>query len=61
MVAPDGKQRLTACANTETLFRAIQAIRPSRAAPLKRGLAKVGNVRLDEIENADLAMGRMTE
>lgn len=26
MAAPDGKQRLTDCANTETLFRIIQSI-----------------------------------
>ncbi|MEI6702003.1 MAG: BRO family protein [Deltaproteobacteria bacterium] len=26
MLAPDGKQRLTDCANTETMFRIIQSI-----------------------------------
>jgi hypothetical protein len=29
MLAPDGKQRLTDCANTETLFRIIQSIAKS--------------------------------
>ena len=61
MVAPDGKQRLTDCANTETLFRVIQSIPSPKVEPLKRWLAKVGNERLDEIENPELAMGRMQD
>ncbi len=59
MVAPDGKQRLTDCANTETLFRIIQSIPSPKVEPLKRWLAKVGKERLDEIENPELAMARM--
>ena len=58
MLAPDGKQRLTDCANTETLFRVIQSIPSPKVEPLKRWLAKVGKERLDEIENPELAMGR---
>jgi DNA-damage-inducible protein D len=61
MVAPDGKQRLTDCANTETLFRVIQSIPSPKVEPLKRWLAKVGKERLDEIENPELAMGRMQD
>lgn len=61
MLAPDGKQRLTDCANTETLFRVIQSIPSPKVEPLKRWLAKVGRERLDEIENPELAMGRMQE
>ena len=61
MVSPDGKQRLTDCANTETLFRVIQSIPSPKVEPLKRWLAKVGKERLDEIENPELAMGRMQE
>jgi len=61
MVAPDGKQRLTDCANSETLFRVIQSIPSPKVEPLKRWLAKVGKERLDEIENPELAMGRMQE
>jgi hypothetical protein len=57
----DGKQRLTDCANTETLFRVIQSIPSPKVEPLKRWLAKVGKERLDEIENPELAMGRMQE
>ena len=61
MVAPDGKQRLTDCANTETLFRVIQSIPSPKVEPLKRWLAKVAKERLDEIENPELAMGRMQD
>lgn len=61
MMAPDGKQRLTDCANTETLFRIIQSIPSPKVEPLKRWLAKVGRERLDEIENPELAMGRMQD
>jgi len=36
MSAPDGKMRLTDCANTETIFRIIQSIPSPRVEPLKR-------------------------
>lgn len=61
MLAPDGKMRLTDCANTETLFRIIQSIPSPRVEPLKRWLARVGKERIDEIENPELAMARMQE
>jgi DNA-damage-inducible protein D len=61
MTAPDGKQRLTDCANTETMFRIIQSIPSPRVEPLKRWLARVGKERIDEIENPELAMARMQE
>lgn len=44
MLAPDGKMRLTDCANTETMFRIIQSIPSPRVEPLKRWLAWVGKV-----------------
>ncbi len=59
MAAPDGKQRMTDCATTEPLFRIIQSIPSPKVEPLKRWLAKVGKERIDEIENPELAMGRM--
>lgn len=40
--APDGKQRVTDCANSEALFRIIQSIPSPKVEPLKRWLAKVG-------------------
>jgi hypothetical protein len=61
VVAPDGKQRFTDCANTETMFRIIQSIPSPKVEPLKRWLARVGKERIDEIENPELAMARMQE
>jgi prophage antirepressor-like protein len=61
LIAPDGKLRLTDCATAETLFRLIQSIPSPKAEPFKRWLARVGKERLDEIENPELAMGRMQE
>ena len=61
MHAPDGKMRLTDCANTETMFRIIQSIPSPRVEPLKRWLARVGKERIDEIENPELSMDRMKE
>jgi hypothetical protein len=59
MVAPDGKMRLTDCADTETMFRIIQSIPSPRVEPFKRWLARVGKERIDEIENPELSMERM--
>jgi DNA-damage-inducible protein D len=58
MVAPDGKLRLTDCANTETMFRVIQSIPSPKAEPFKRWLAKVGYERVQEIEDPELATKR---
>lgn len=57
--APDGKMRVTDCANTEGIFRIIQSIPSPKAEPFKRWLAKVGYERVQEIENPELAMDRM--
>jgi hypothetical protein len=56
--APDGKQRLTDCANTETMFRIIQSIPSPKAEPFKRWLAKVGYERVQEIEDPELGTKR---
>lgn len=53
-----GTQNLN-CANPEGIFGLIQSIPSPKAEPFKRWLAKVGKERLDEIENPELAMGRM--
>ena len=55
----DGKDYLTDCANTETIFRIIQTIPSPKAEPFKRWLAKVGFERVQEIENPELAAQRM--
>lgn len=61
LLAPDGKLRATNCANTEGLFRIIQSIPSPKAEPFKRWLAQVGYERVKEVENPELAMGRMQE
>ncbi|MDO8675484.1 MAG: Bro-N domain-containing protein [Candidatus Omnitrophota bacterium] len=59
LVAPDGKNRETDCADTEGIFRIIQSIPSPKAEPFKRWLAKVGYERIQEIENPELAAKRM--
>jgi DNA-damage-inducible protein D len=54
----DGKNYLTDCTNTETVFRIIQTIPSPKAEPFKRWLAKVGYERIQEIENPELASQR---
>lgn len=58
MEAPDGKQRETDIANTETTLRIIQSIPSPKAEPFKRWLAKVGYERIQEIEDPELASKR---
>ena len=58
MEAPDGKQRETDIANTETTLRIIQSIPSPKAEPFKLWLAKVGYERIQEIENPELASKR---
>lgn len=59
--APDGKMRLTDCANTKSMFRIIQSIPSKKAEPFKQWLAKVGYERVKEIQNPELAQKRMKE
>ena len=59
LVAADGKNYGTDCANSETMFRIIQSIPSPKVEPLKQWLARVGYERLEEIENPELSMERM--
>lgn len=59
--APDGKERLTECADTETLLRIVQSIPSPKAEPFKQWLAKVGTERLEEIEAPERAADRMRQ
>ena len=56
--AADGKNYLTDCANTETVFRIIQTIPSPKAEPFKRWLARVGYERIQEIEDPELGTKR---
>lgn len=58
LLAPNNKQYLTDCGDTETIFRLIQSIPSPKAEPLKRWLAKVGYERIKEIEDPELATKR---
>lgn len=61
LTAPDGKNRITDCANVKGLFRIIQSIPSPKAEPFKQWLAQVGYERMLEIENPELAQERMKE
>ena len=55
----DGKKYKTDCANTKGIFRIIQSIPSKKAEPFKMWLAQVGQERIEEIENPELAQERM--
>lgn len=58
MIASDGKNRLTDCANRETIFRLIQSIPSPNAEPFKLWFAKLAEERIQEINNPELAVER---
>ena len=58
LTAADGKKYMTDVANTEGILRIIQSIPSKKAEPFKMWLAKVGNERLNEIADPELAMQR---
>ncbi|MCL2281922.1 MAG: Bro-N domain-containing protein [Fibromonadales bacterium] len=51
--AADGKNYLTDVATTEQLFRIIQSIPSPKAEPFKLWLAKVGNERLNQMQDPE--------
>jgi DNA-damage-inducible protein D len=61
MLASDGKNRLTDCANTEGVLRIVMAVPSPKAEPLKLWLAQVGRERIEETENPELSFERMME
>ena len=61
LLSRDGKSYNTDCVNTKSALRLIQSIPSKKAEPFKRWLAQVGQDRLDEIENPELAQQRMKE
>ena len=58
MQSSDGKYYLTDVADTEQLLRLIQSIPSKKAEPFKLWLAKVGNERIDETHDPELAIDR---
>jgi DNA-damage-inducible protein D len=61
LLASDGRQRLTDCANTEGVFRIIMSIPSPKAEPLKLWLASLGKQAIDEAENPELLTERQAE
>ena len=61
MIAKDGKARLTDVMNTEQILRLVQSIPSKKAEPFKMWLAKVGNERIEETIDPELAMERAME
>jgi hypothetical protein len=57
----DGKKYNTDCANSKSIFRIIQSIPPKKAEPFKQWLAQLGQDRIDEIENPELAQERVKQ
>ncbi|MEK6927045.1 MAG: BRO family protein [Nanoarchaeota archaeon] len=58
MIAQDGKLRETDVGNTEQILRLIQSIPSKKAEPFKLWLARIGNERIDETHNPELAIDR---
>ena len=58
MIAKDGKNRNTDCANRETIFRLIQSVPSPNAEPFKLWFAKLAEERIQEIIDPSLAIER---
>ena len=57
----DGKSYATDCASTKNIFRIIQSIPSKRAEPFKQWLSQLGQERIEEIENPELAQDRVKQ
>src|SRR3989338_7467341 len=58
LVSSDGKKYETDCADTELILRVIQSIPSPKAEPFKVWLAMVGNERISETYDPELAFDR---
>lgn len=61
LVGKDGKSRPSDCANTEGVLRLVMSVPSPKAEPLKLWLAQVGTERIQETENPEISIGRLTE
>ena len=61
LLASDGRNRLTDCANTEGILRVVMSIPSPKAEPLRLWLAQVGAERIEETENPELSFERARE
>ena len=58
LLASDGKMRLADVADTEQILRLVQSIPSKKAEPFKIWLALVGNERINETHDPELAFDR---
>ncbi|MFH1052876.1 MAG: BRO family protein [Candidatus Woesearchaeota archaeon] len=58
LMSSDGKKYVTDCADTELILRLVQSIPSKKAEPFKVWLAKVGNERINETYDPELAFDR---
>jgi DNA-damage-inducible protein D len=61
LMASDGRQRLTDCANTTSVLRIIMSVPSPKAEPLKMWLAEQGERTIAETENPELLTQRQIE
>jgi len=61
MFTISGKKRLTLAGNLKNIFRLIQSIPSIKAEPFKQWLAQLGQDRIQEIENPEIAQNRVKE
>jgi DNA-damage-inducible protein D len=61
MTAHDGKIREVNAVNTEGVFRVLMSVPSPKAEPFKKWLAKVGEERIEEIENPEIGIERIRE
>ncbi len=61
MMASDGKNYKTDCANTEGVFRILMSVPSPKAEPFKLWLAQVGKQAIVEAENPELLTERQVE
>ncbi len=57
----NNKQYFTDCANTEGILRIVMSIPSPKAEPLQQWLAQLGREHIEEIDNFDLDLNRLTE
>lgn len=61
LTAPDGKMRITDCANGQTVLRILQAVPSEKAEPIRQWMAQLGYERLEEAANPELGIKRARE
>lgn len=61
MLTESGKKRKTLAGNLENIFRIIQSIPSKKAEPFKIWLAKVGQERIQEIQDPEKSLNRARE